>query len=122
MHRLLCALFATAILNVLWDDFPTLPALYGCITVASLLFGGVCLFSQKFPACQAGQAVPADVRLRWCRMLGILYLINAALCPLGFLLWHLVRFDSDFILWAQMFGFFAICFLSLIPTFHTARE
>ncbi|RHR10960.1 hypothetical protein DWX58_00415 [Pseudoflavonifractor sp. AF19-9AC] len=125
MERLMPTLFGifTAImfLNVLWDGFPTLPVLYGVITAASLLFGRACLMSRALPDSQASKQVPAEVRWKWCRVLGILYLLNAALCPLGFLLWYVVRFDSDLILGAQMLGFFIICFASLIPTFHRAR-
>lgn len=125
MERLMPTLIGifTAImfLNVLWDGFPTLPVLYGVITAASLLFGRVCLMSRELPDSQVSKQIPAEVRWKWCRALGILYLLNAALCPLGFLLWYVVRFDSDLILGAQMLGFFIICFASLIPTFHRAR-
>lgn len=125
MERLMPTLIGifTAIMffNVLWDGFPTLPVLYDVITAASLLFGRACLMSRELPDSQASKQVPAEVRWKWCRVLGILYLLNAALCPLGFLLWYVVRFDSDLILGAQMLGFFIICFASLIPTFHWAR-
>ena len=125
MERLMPTLIGifTAImfLNVLWDGFPTLPVLYGVLTAASLLFGRACLMSRELPDSRASKQIPEEVRWKWCRVLGILYLLNAALCPLGFLLWYVVRFDSDLILGAQMLGFFIICFASLIPTFHRAR-
>ena len=69
---------------VFWDGFPMLPVLDGCITAASALLGHHCLVSQRLPASQAAQAVPEDVRRRWCRVLGILFLTNAALAPWGF--------------------------------------
>ena len=78
---------------VFWDGFPMLPVLDGCITAASALLGHHCLVSQRLPASQAAQAVPEDVRRRWCRVLGILFLTNAALAPLGFLLWNILRLD-----------------------------
>ena len=121
MPTLIGIFTAIMFLNVLWDGFPTLPVLYGVITAASLLFGRACLMSRELPDSGASKQVPAEVRWKWCRVLGILYLLNAALCPLGFLLWYVVRFDSDLILGAQMLGFFIICFASLIPTFHRAR-
>ena len=121
MPTLIGIFTAIMFLNVLWDGFPTLPVLYGVITAASLLFGRACLMSRELPDSGASKQVPAEVRWKWCRVLGILYLLNAALCPLGFLLWYVVRFDSDLILGAQMLGFFVICFASLIPTFHRAR-
>ena len=58
----------------------------------------------------------------WRQVLGVLFLINGALCPLGFLLWSFLRFDQDFILWAQIFGFLAICFASLIPLYRGRRK
>lgn len=121
-QKLLGVFAAVAVLNVLWDDFPALPVLYGVLTAASLLFGWVCLFSRALPASPAGRSVPEDVRRRWCRVLGILFFVNAALCPLGFLLWSLVRFDQDLILGAQMLGFLAICFAGLIPAFRRERD
>lgn len=121
MQTLVGVFTAVVFLNVLWDGFPTLPVLYGVITAASLLFGRACLMSRELPASPASQQVPAEVRGKWCRVLGILYLLNAALCPLGFLLWYVVRFDSDLILGAQMLGFLVICFAGLIPTFRRIR-
>lgn len=122
LEQMLTGIFAAVVfLNVLWDRFPTLPVLYGVITAASLLFGRACLMSRELPASPASQQVPAEVRWKWCRVLGILYLLNAALCPLGFLLWYVVRFDSDLILGAQMLGFLTLCFAGLIPTFRGIR-
>ena len=121
MPTLIGSFTATMFLNVLWEDFPTLPVLYGVLTAASLLFGRACLMFRELPDSRASKQIPVEVRWKWCRVLGILYLLNAALCPLGFLLWYVVRFDSDLILGAQMLGFFIICFASLIPTFHRAR-
>lgn len=120
MERLMPALVGVftgvVFFNALWEGFPTLPVLYGAITAASLLFGRTCLVSWELPDSRISKQVPEEVRWHWCRALGILYLLNAALCPLGFLLWYFVRFDSDLILGAQMLGFFAICFAGLIPT------
>lgn len=121
MQTLVGVFTAVVFLNVLWDGFPTLPVLYGVITAASLLFGRACLMSRELPDSRASQQVPAEVSWKWCRVLGILYLLNAALCPLGFLLWYVVRFDSDLILGAQMLGFFIVCFAGLIPTFRGIR-
>lgn len=81
-----------------------------------------CLVSQRLPATQAAQAVPEDVRRRWCRVLGILFLTYAALAPLGFLLWNILRFDQDLILWAQILSFFLLCLASLIPVRQAAGK
>ena len=122
LEQMLIGVFAAVVfLTALWDGFPTLPVLYGVLTAASLLFGRVCLVSRELPASPAGRSVPEGVRRRWCRVLGILFLINAALCPLGFLLWSLVRFDQDLILGAQILGFLAICSAGLIPVFRRQR-
>ena len=113
-----CLLATIPVWNVIWDGFPTLPALYGCITSASLLFGWCCLHLKDSPASGLSQNVPEHIRMIWCQVLGVLFLINGALCPVGFLLWYFLRFDQDFILLAQMFGFLAICFASLIPLYR----
>ena len=47
--------------------------------------------------------------------MGVLYLANAALCPLGWLLTVFVSFDTDFILLAQIAGFFLVSLLGLLP-------
>ena len=84
-HSLVVALAAGLFpFLVFWDGFPMLPVLDGCITAASALLGHHCLVSQRLPATQAAQAVPEDIRRRWCRVLGILFLTNAALAPWGF--------------------------------------
>lgn len=113
-----CLFAAIPVLNVLWDDFPTLPVLYGCVTAASLLLGWCCLYSKAPPASRRAQSVPENVRMIWRQVLGVLFLINGALCPAGFLLWYFLHFDQDFILLTQMFGFLAICFASLIPLYR----
>lgn len=118
---LLGALIAIVFSNVFWDDFPTPPVLYGWITASSVLYGMHCLFSKALPASQRAQKVSETVRLRWRRVLGLLFLINAALCPLGLLLWYVLRFDQDFILLAQILGFLAICFASLVPVYRASR-
>ena len=78
-HSLVVALAAGLFpFLVFWDGFPMLPVLAGCITAASALLGHHCLVSQRLPATQAAQAVPEDIRRRWCRVLGILFLTNAS--------------------------------------------
>lgn len=108
--------------NILWDGFPAFPILYGAITTASFVFGWNCLVSQDLPDSRTSRQVPAEIRWKWCRILGPLYLVNAALCPLGFLLWYFTHFDQDLILVAQILGFLAICFASLIPTFPRRKD
>lgn len=122
-HSLIVALAAGLFpFLVFWDGFPMLPVLDGCITAASALLGHHCLVLQRLPATQAARAVPEDVRRRWCRVLGILFLTNAALAPLGFLLWNILRFDQDLILLAQILGFFLLCLTSLIPVRQAAGK
>lgn len=111
---LLNVLMAVAFIGAIWKEFPIRPVLYGCMTVASLLLAWVCLFSHELPLSREAQAVPEEVRRRWCRVLGVLYILNAALCPLSFFLGSRVP-DQDMILWGQVAGFFIICFASLIP-------
>ena len=117
-----CVLATIPVLNVIWDGFPTLPVLYGCITLASLLFGWYCLHVKAPRASGLSQNIPEHIRMIWRQVLGVLFLINGAFCPVGFLLWYFLRFDQDFILLAQMFGFLAICFASLIPLYRIGRK
>ena len=118
---LLNVLMAVALVSAVWKDLPLRPILYGCMTVASLLLAWVCLFSRELPLSRDGQMVPEKVRRRWCRALGILYVLNAALCPLGLFLKNQIP-DQDLILWIQVVGFFLICFANLIPVSRWVKK
>lgn len=58
----------------------------------------------------------------WSRRMGVLYLANAALCPLGWLLTVFVSFDTDFILMAQIAGYFLVFLLGLLPLRAAGKE
>ena len=90
-HLFFYTLASIAFLNVFSHSFPSLPALYACMTA---------------------------VWDYWKKILGALFLLNGALCPTGFLLWFFLRFDQDLILCTQIFGSLSICFASLIPLYR----
>lgn len=52
----------------------------------------------------------------------MLYLANAALCPLGWLLTVFVSFDTDFILLAQIAGYFLVFLLGFLPLRAAGKE
>ena len=57
----------------------------------------------------------------WARRMGVGYLLNAALCPLGWLLAAFVSFDTDFILLAQIVGLLLVSLLGFAPLLNTGK-
>jgi len=100
---------------VLFNDLPTIPILYGLMTAMSIFFGVIFLRSKGAVRKWVERGVPEAVRVKFTRLQAQLYFLNAAICPLGFLAWHFLRFDQDFILITQTIGFVAVGFLGLIP-------
>ena len=97
------------------EDFPSMTALYGIMTGISVLYGLGCLRGPMETPLWRQRKVPAEVQRVWSRRMGKLYLANAALCPLGWLLTVFISFDTDFILLAQIAGFFLVSLLGLLP-------
>lgn len=97
------------------EDFPSMAALYGIMTGISVLYGLGCLRGPMETPLWRQRKVPAEVQRVWSRRMGKLYLANAALCPLGWLLTVFISFDTDFILLAQIAGFFLVSLLGLLP-------
>ena len=62
--------------------------------------------------------MPADVQRLWSQRMGALYLVNAALCPLGWLLAAFVTYDTDFILLTQILGLLLVSLLGFVPIFQ----
>ena len=54
--------------------------------------------------------------------MGALYLLNAVLCPLGWLLAAFVSFDTDFILLAQIVGLLLVSLLGFVPLLSTGKS
>ena len=98
-----------------WEDFPSMAALYALMTAMSALYGLSCLLGPKEALLCQQQNIPADVQRVWSQRMGVLYLLNAALCPLGWLLAIFVTFDTDFILFTQIIGFLLVSLLSFVP-------
>ena len=97
------------------EDFSSMAALYGIMTGISVLYGLGYLRGQTEARPWRQRNVPKEIQRLWSRRMGVLYLANAALCPLGWLLTVFVSFDTDFILLAQIAGFFLVSLLGLLP-------
>lgn len=104
------------------EHFPSMGALYGAMTGISVLFGLGYLRGQLEARLWRQRNVPAEVRRVWSRRMGLLYLANAALCPLGWLLTVFVSFDTDFILFAQIIGFLLVSLLALVPLYAAGKR
>ena len=99
-----------------WRDFPTMAFLYGAVTGLSLVMGVCCLRgSGTASAWGESRGVDRAAQRRWSRVQGALFLANAALCPLGWLLASFAAFDTDFILLAQYAGFVIAALAGLVP-------
>ena len=85
------------------------------MTGISVLYGLGYLRGQLEARLWRQRNVPAEVQRVWSRRMGVLYLANAALCPLGWLLAVFVSFDTDFILMTQIAGFFLVSLLGFLP-------
>ena len=86
-HLFFYTLASIAFLNVFSHSFPSLPALYACMTIFSLLFGVSFLTpAECLPPGQVGR-VSSAVWDYWKKDPQALFLLNGALCPTGFLLW-----------------------------------
>ena len=112
---LVFGLSAVAFAPFFLENFPSMAALYGLMTGISVLYGLGCLRGQTEARLWRQRKVPEAVQRLWSRRMGTLYLANAALCPLGWLLAMFVSFDTDFILLAQIAGFFLVSLLGLLP-------
>ena len=66
--------------------------------------------------------MPKEIQRLWSGRMGVLYLANAALCPLGWLLTVFVSFDTDFILFAQIVGFLLVSLLGFVPLLAVGRH
>lgn len=105
-----------------WEDFPSMAALYGLMTGISVLYGLGYLRGQTEARLWRQRNVPKEIQRLWSRRMGALYLANAALCPLGWLLTVFVSFDTDFILFAQIIGFFLVSLLGFLPLRSAGKQ
>ena len=96
-------------------DFPTMAFLYAAVTILSLAMGFGCLRGAGTASAWEKRGVDRAVQRRWSRVQGALFLVTAALCPLGWLLASFVEFDTDFILLAQYAGFVVAALAGLVP-------
>lgn len=101
-HLFFYTLASIAFLNVFSHSFPSLPALYACMTIFSLLFGVSFLTASGMPSAWTSRKVSSAVWDHWKKILGALFLLNGALCPTGFLLWFFLRFDQDLICYENL--------------------
>lgn len=104
------------------EHFPSMAALYGLMTGISVLYGLGCLRGPMEAPRWKQRNVPAELQRVWSRRMGVLYLANAALCPLGWLLAVFVSFDTDFILFAQSIGFVLVSLLGFLPLYAAGKR
>ena len=112
---LLFGLSAVVFASFFREHVPSMAALCGLMTGISVLCGLGYLRGQTEVRLWRQRNVPEAVQRVWARRMGVLYLVNAALCPLGWLLAAFVSFDTDFILLAQIAGFLLVSLLGLLP-------
>jgi len=115
---LLGLLAGVVIWRWVFDKGMTMSLLYGLMTGLSVLFGVAFLRSRGNGAEWERKGVPAPERAKWARLLGVLFLVVAAICPVGFLVRTFVEFDQDFLLYAQIIGFPLAAGMSVIPLKH----
>ena len=106
---------AILLLSVAWDDFPAMLAFYAVMTGYSILLGIGCLQSSGYAPVWEEQGISREAQKQASGILGVLYLLNAAVCPLGWLLAQFIEFDTDFILLAQIIGLPLIALLTCAP-------
>ena len=104
------------------EHVPSMAALYGLMTGISVLYGLGCLRGPMEAPRWKQRNVPAELQRVWSRRMGVLYLANAALCPLGWLLAVFVSFDTDFILFAQSIGFVLVSLLGFLPLYAAGKR
>ena len=104
------------------EDFSSMAALYGIMTGISVLYGLGYLRGQTEARPWRQRNMPKEIQRLWSRRMGVLYLANAALCPLGWLLTVFVSFDTDFILFAQIMGFLLVSLLGFVPLLAVGRH
>ena len=104
------------------EHFPSTGALYGLMTGISVLYGLGCLRGPMEAPRWKQRNVPAELQRVWSRRMGVLYLANAALCPLGWLLAVFVSFDTDFILFAQSIGFVLVSLLGFLHLYAAGKR
>lgn len=111
-------LLVVAFAPFFWEGFPSMAVLYALMTGMSVLYGLGCLLGPKETSLWQQRNVPADVQRLWSQRMGALYLVNAALCPLGWLLAAFVTYDTDFILLTQILGLLLVSLLGFVPIFQ----
>ena len=115
-------LLAVVLAPYWWEGFPSMAALYAIMTVSSILYGLGCLRGPGNAYLWQQRKVPEPVQRLWARWMGVGYLLNAAICPLGWLLAAFVSFDTDFILLAQIVGLLLVSLLGFVPLLSTGKS
>ena len=114
-------LLAVVLAPYWWEGFPSMAVLYALMTASSVLYGLGCLREPGNAYLWQQRKVPEAVQRLWARRMGVGYLLNAALCPLGWLLAAFVSFDTDFILLAQIVGLLLVSLLGFAPLLNTGK-
>ena len=120
-NSMMGCLLAVVLLNYFWDEFPGLFAMYVLLFIYSIRLGMGCLREKDDVSGWVGRNACAAVRKKWTQIIGVLFLVNAAIWPLGMLVAQLVEFDTDFLLLAQIVGLPLITILGIILPAHCGK-
>ena len=107
--------------KVIWKKFPAMAVLYALITGYSALLGVSCIRGGGIAALER-QDVSEELRKKASVRMGVLYLLNAAVCPLGWALAQFVEFDTDFILLAQCAGIPLAALVGCLPLMMRRKQ
>ena len=114
-------LLAVVLAPYWWEGFPSMAVLYALMTASSVLYGLGCLRGPGNAYLWQQRKVPEAVQRLWARRMGVGYLLNAALCPLGWLLAAFVSFDTDFFPLAQIVRLLLLSLLGFAPLLNTGK-
>ncbi len=110
-HLFFYTLASIAFLNVFSHSFPSLPALYACMTIFSLLFGVSFLTASGMPsAWTSRKKFPPPYGITGKKILRLCFCSMERSAPQVFFCGFSA--DQDLIFMSQIFGSLSICFAS----------
>ncbi|WP_295581437.1 hypothetical protein [uncultured Oscillibacter sp.] len=120
-----CSVFTSALVPLStwfhWRPGRVLVLLHGEMTLLAVLFAAACWRGAPAPAWDRW-GLPAAAQRRLSRLLGALFLANAAVWPVGALVGRVVEFDMDFLLLAQIIGLPVIALLGGLPFLFRGKQ
>ena len=114
-------LLAVVLAPYWWEDFPSMAVLYALMTASWSCTDWAACGNREMRTSGSSGRFRRRVQRLWARRMGVGYLLNAALCPPGWLLAAFVSFDTDFILLAQIVGLLLVSLLGFAPLLNTGK-